>query len=101
MKINLYKKIQDIGTEYKLGDFFRNLIAVILGIVITFVGSDMITEYNTKKEVEKALLLVKSELLINREQIIEMGKQVALEQRAARYLLKYKELAKKRQNLDK
>ena len=39
---------------------------------------------------EKALLLVKSELLINREQIIEMGKQVALEQRAARYLLKYK-----------
>ena len=90
MKINLYKKIQDIGTEYKLGDFFRNLIAVILGIVITFVGSDMITEYNTKKEVEKALLLVKSELLINREQIIEMGKQVALEQRAARYLLKYK-----------
>ena len=87
MKINLYKKIQDIGTEYKLGDFFRNLIAVILGIVITFVGSDMITEYNTKKEVEKALLLVKSELLINREQIIEMGKQVALEQRAARYLL--------------
>ena len=87
MKINLYKKIQDIGTEYKLGDFFRNLIAVILGIVITFVGSDMITEYNTKKEVEKALLLVKSELLINREQIIEMVKQVALEQRAARYLL--------------
>lgn len=67
MKINFYKKIQDIGTEYKLGDFFRNLIAVILGIVITFVGSDMITEYNTKKEVEKALLLVKSELLINRE----------------------------------
>jgi hypothetical protein len=69
-----------MSTEYKLGDFFRNLIAVILGIVITFVGSDMITEHNTQKEIKTALLLVKSELLINKEQIIGMGDQVTLEQ---------------------
>lgn len=90
MKTNLCQKIRNMSTEYKLGDFFRNLIAVILGIVITFVGSDMITEHNTQKEIKTALLLVKSELLINKEQIIGMGDQVTLEQRAARYLLKYK-----------
>ncbi|WP_455587663.1 hypothetical protein [Bacteroides sp.] len=90
MKINLAKKVKHITTEYKLGDFFRNLIAVILGIVITFMGNDMITEHNTQKEVKKALLLVKSELLLNREQINGMGEQVTLEQRGAHYLLNHK-----------
>lgn len=90
MKTKLSQKIKNAFTEYKLGDFFRNLVAVVLGIVITFVGSDIITERNTQKEVKKALQLVKSELLLNKEQVREMSEQVNLEQRAARYLLKYK-----------
>ena len=51
MKIKLKEKIKRISVEYKFGDFFRNFIAVILGIVITFAGSDYISERNTQKEV--------------------------------------------------
>lgn len=90
MKTQLIKKIKQISAEYKFGDFFRNFIAVVLGIVLTFAGSDWITERNTQKEVEKSLLLVKSELLLNREEMQAMAMRVSLEQKAASYLFEYK-----------
>lgn len=90
MKKKLIERVKLISTEYKFGDFFRNFIAVMLGIIITFAGSDWITERNTQKELEKSLQLVKSELLLNKETIQEMGNRVAWEQKAARYLFKYK-----------
>lgn len=31
MKTKLREKVKQIGAEYKLGDFFRNFIAVVLG----------------------------------------------------------------------
>lgn len=65
MKTKLIEKIKQISTEYKFGDFIRNLIAVIFGIIITFAGSDCIGEHNTQKEVKESLQLVKSELLLN------------------------------------
>lgn len=90
MKKKLIGRVKQISREYKFGDFFRNFIAVMLGIIITFAGSDWITERNTQKELEKSLQLVKSELLLNKETIQEMGNRVAWEQKAARYLFKYK-----------
>lgn len=45
MKTKLIEKAKQISTEYKFGDFFRNFLAVILGIIITFAGSDWITEH--------------------------------------------------------
>ena len=90
MKIKLSDKLKYIAKEYKLGDFVRNLIAVVLGIIITFVGSDWISERNTQKEVEKSIQLVKSELILNRETLKEMGSRVVFEQNAARYLFEHK-----------
>ncbi|MEY8720309.1 hypothetical protein AALN73_04030 [Bacteroides stercorirosoris] len=93
MKIKPSNKLKYLATEYKLGDFFRNFIAVVLGIILTFAGSDWITERNTQKEIKKSLQLVKSELLLNREEIEAMGNRVALEQRAANYLFENKDNA--------
>ena len=52
-----------MSTEYRFGDFFRNFIAVVLGIVITFAGSDLIEERKIRNEVKDALSLVKDEIL--------------------------------------
>ena len=80
MKKKLIEKIKRSAIKGRLGDFTCNFIAVVLGIAITFVGSDMIQEHNKKKEVTQALQLVKSELLINWETI-----------EGACYLLQYKD----------
>ncbi|MCD8093371.1 MAG: hypothetical protein LUF01_11290 [Bacteroides sp.] len=91
MKTKLIEKVKRISTEYKFGDFFRNFIAVMLGIIITFAGSDWITERNTQKEVKKSLQLVKSELLLNREEMVALRNRVILEQHAANYLFEHKD----------
>ena len=85
------EKIKRISTEYKFGDFFRNFIAVVLGIIITFAGSDWITERNTQKEIKKSLQLVKSELLLNREEMEALRDRIVLEQYAANYLFEHKD----------
>ena len=91
MNTKLIEKIKRSAIKGKLGDFICNFIAVVLGIAITFVGSDMIQEHNKKKEVAQALQLVKSELLINRETIEEMMKIEKINKEGACYLLQYKD----------
>ena len=91
MKTNLIEKVKRMSTEYRFGDFFRNFIAVVLGIVITFAGSDLIEERKIRNEVKDALSLVKDEILLNRETIEELMEQELFEQRGACYLLQYKD----------
>lgn len=87
---NLKRKTKVIVRSWKLGDFFRNFLAIVLGVVVTFVGSDMITEYNSQKELAKAMQLVKSELLLNRKEVSEMQERMFLERNSSYYLLQYK-----------
>lgn len=91
MKTNLIEKVKRISTRYKFGDFFRNFIAVVLGIVITFAGSDLMEERKMRNEVKDALLLVKDEILLNRKTIEELMEQELFEQQGACYLLQYKD----------
>ena len=91
MNTKLIEKVKRSAIKGRLGDFICNFIAVVLGIAITFVGSDMIQEHNKKKEVAQALQLVKSELLINRETIEEMMKIEKINKEGACYLLQYKD----------
>ncbi len=87
----LTEKMKQISSEYKFGDFFRNFIAVVLGIIITFAGSDWITERNTQKEIKKSLQLVKGELLLNKEEMESLRDRVVREQHAANYLFEHKD----------
>ena len=91
----MWKKLKEIITSptatKRMGDFICNFVAVVLGIIITFVGSDMIEEHNKKKEVTQALQLVKSELLINKEIIGEMMEMEVSNKKGASYLLQFKD----------
>ena len=90
MKTNLIEKVKRMSTEYRFGDFFRNFIAVVLGIVITPAGRDPPAERMLRNEVPDALSLVKDEILLNRETIEELMEQELFEQGAC-YLLQYKD----------
>lgn len=91
MKTKFTGKVKQMVAKYKLGDFFRNFIAVILGIIITFIGNDLIQDYNKKREVTQALQLVKSELLFNKEIIEEMRETEILNKKGALYILQFYE----------
>ena len=75
--------------------FFSNLVAVILGIVITFAVQGMINRAQDRKDVRSALELVRSELATNLEDIVDLDEYFDDTQASARYLAAHeKDLAK-------
>ena len=66
--------------------FFSNLLAVILGIVITFAVQGMINRAQDRREVRSALELVRSELATNLDDIGALDDYFADTQTSARYL---------------
>lgn len=91
MKTKLKQFIIRPNFKRRTGDFICNFTAVVLGILITFTGTDWIEERKTENGVKDALFLVKNEMLINRKYIKEMMKDEVCQQRGALYLLQYKD----------
>lgn len=67
-------------SEWRLGDYFRQLSIVILGIVVTFMASDAISEYSKSRELKKAMQLVREELRLNRENVRKIADWVKMNQ---------------------
>ena len=80
--------------------FFSELIAVILGIVITFAGQGIIDRAHNRKEVRSALQLVRTELVSNRQDIAELRDILEQVQQSAQYLVDNSELLKDVHSLD-
>ena len=74
-------------TKETIIGFISNVLAVILGIVITFAVQGMIDNHHDKKEVASALELVRTELSTNIDDIQVMSGYLQQEKRSARYLL--------------
>ena len=68
-------------------NFLGNVIAIILGVVITFMIQDKIDRSNELKEVQSALELVRTELIKNREDIQTIAEYLDQERKSANYYL--------------
>ena len=51
-------KIKSAIKGWRLGDYFRQFSIVAAGIIVTFWGSDKVTEHSRQKEVRAAMQLV-------------------------------------------
>lgn len=71
-------------------DFVSNLVAVILGIVITFTIQGMIDRAADRKDVRSALELVRTELEANRSDITTMTAYLEQERDAAQYFIDHR-----------
>lgn len=87
MKTILWKKITHLFASRRMGDFVCNFTAVVLGIILTFMGSDWIEERNTQRDVKSALQLVQT----NRNTILSGKQRIEREIRAAHFLLRNKD----------
>ena len=77
--------------NWKLGEYTRQLSIVVLGIVITFLGSAAIGSIKEHKEVRTALRLVVSELQENKNTLNEVINRIQLEKDAACFLYRDKD----------
>lgn len=71
-------------------DFLSNLLAVVLGIIITFWAQGMIDRAGDRKEVRSALELVRKELSANAEDIGVMSGYLVQERKSAEYFLAHR-----------
>lgn len=75
--------------KWRLGDYFRQLSAIIIGVVVTFIGSDLINAHYKQKEVASVMHLIQTEMLRNQEQIIWLGKKIIREESIIKKLAAY------------
>ena len=92
MKIN---NIIKLITSWKIGDYIRQLSIVMVGIIVTFAGSNMITDYSQSKEIVNVLQLVKNELELNKKEVRRITERIQLERKACSYVLKYRDCIEK------
>lgn len=77
-------------TSWRIGDYILQLSVVVLGIIITFAGSSVISGYIESKQVANTMQLIKSELKLNRERVEDIHKHLNFERRACNYILQYR-----------
>lgn len=68
MKID-WNKVKASIKNWRLGDYFRQFSIVAAGIIVTFWGSDRITENARQREVRATMQLVVEELEYNRQEL--------------------------------
>ena len=67
--------------------FFRHLLSVVLGIIITFSVQGVIDRAHVRREVRSALELVRAELVANIDDIKTMSDHMRQERKSAEYFL--------------
>lgn len=72
--------------SFDWASFVSNIIAVVLGIFITFGIQGLIDRHGEKKDVLSALELVKEELINNKESLQEVINLIAMEKEAAEFI---------------
>lgn len=62
-----WKKIKATIKGWKPGDYVRQISVVVIGILITFAGSNLITNCSEKRDVQAIMLLIGDEMRSNRD----------------------------------
>ena len=83
-------KIKSTIKGWRLGDYFRQFSIVAAGIIVTFWGSDRITEYSRQKEVRAAMQLVAEELEYNRKELRNIKHLLDIDRNMSSLLIKHK-----------
>lgn len=69
MKNITWDKVKTLIKSWQVGDYIRQLSIVVAGIIVTFWGSDLISENARQKEVRSTMQLVAEELEHNKQEL--------------------------------
>lgn len=84
-----WSKIKTTIKGWKLGDYFRQFSIVAAGIIVTFWGSDRITENARQKEVRATMQLVADELEYNKQELHRVRSLLDIDIHMSRLLMEH------------
>lgn len=82
-------KIKTTIKGWKLGDYFRQFSIVAAGIIVTFWGSDLISENTRQKEVRATMQLVAEELEYNKQELHRVRSLLNIDIHMSRLLMEH------------
>ena len=72
--------------SWRVGDYFRQLSTVVIGVLITFWGSDLVTQHARQREIRSLMQLIVQELQTNRKELQSIQSEIADDVRMSRLL---------------
>ena len=82
-------KIKTTIKGWKLGDYFRQFSIVAAGIIVTFWGSDLVSENARQKEVRATMQLVAEELEYNKQELHRVRSLLDIDIHMSRLLMEH------------
>lgn len=73
--------------RWRIGDYFRQFSIVTAGVMVTFIGSDLISNISTQKQLKSCMQLVIRELDSNKEEIENVKYKYERDCTMANYLI--------------
>ena len=63
------KRAKDVLKSWRLGDYLRQFSIVAAGVIVTFWGSDLISQHARQKEINSVMQLIIEELQTNQQEL--------------------------------
>lgn len=86
----IWNKIKSTVKGWRMGDYFRQFSIVAAGVIVTFWGSELITERARQKEVRATMQLVAEELEHNRQELRNMKHLLDIDVHMSNVLIEHK-----------
>lgn len=80
------KKLFNSLKSWRIGDYIRQFSIVAAGVIVTFMGSDLISNHNQQKEVASVMQFIKSELEQNKKDVENLYVRVSLDRTMGQYI---------------
>lgn len=82
-----WNRVKTTIKKWKPGDYVRQISVVVIGILITFAGSNLITNCSEKRDIQSTMLLIKEELKRNKQQFEYIVSEFSKDERLSTLLV--------------
>lgn len=89
MKNITWNKVKTTVKGWQVGDYIRQTSIVVIGVLITFAGSELVTQNSEKKDIQATMSLIRDELKSNRENYESIVSEFREDERLSSLLVEY------------
>ena len=84
-----WNKIKTTIKKWKPGEYVRQTSIVVIGVLITFVGSELVTRCSEQADIKSTMLLIGDELKSNRKNFEEIMSEFSEDERLSALLVEH------------
>ncbi len=89
MKKMEWNKVKTVIASWRIGDYIRQTSIVVIGVLITFGGSELVTRCSEQKDIKSTMLLIRDELKSNRKNFETVVSEFCEDERLSALLVKH------------